>query len=343
MPTSTATKIAFVRDERTENWLRSEEVKFTGPSPIRVSEVDRKSSRANQARDLAILPEAVQSYRQALRSGQNLPAIVVYRRANKWMIVDGNNRDQAALDEHFDMERAYILDNSTPSETLLLLTVAANTRNGVRVSESWSLQNAVYLVNLGYTREAVAKALSVSTSAIATHEKDAEAAKRARKLKISGWDTMTMRIRQLIARIPMDKPFIVVAEAAITTKPSYTPEFGEMISSITRASSEEEAISIAIEWADAVLAQYKADKRMGKRGSHTRNVRLSLVSGLGKISAFDMSVFNATFASDQDREILTGRINAAIAKLCDMSYHLNGRDKTEDTVLAALQTVGTDN
>lgn len=335
---STATATVFVKDERTENWLKSHDVKYV-LSTIKIADIDRRASLANQARDTALVPEAVDSYRQALRNGDSLPAIVVHKVNGKYCIVDGNNRYQAAADEKALKGLAYVIDAHTPSETITLLTVSANALNGVRVDKSWALTTALYLVDIGYTREAAAKALTVSVSAVNAHEKERQAGHRAHSLNVSGWNTMQVRVRQIIGRIKLDKAFVIVAEAAIGSNITYSADLSEFVTKVNAASSESEAITLATEWARAVVEHAKQQQRLGKKRS-THNPRLSLVTGLGKVASFNMSTFNASFATDEDRSVIKDRIQSAMAKLIEMSYRLDGKDETEEMVLTIVEDLG---
>lgn len=339
MTTATVTHIAFVKDERTETLLKNHEVNFTGPTVIKLVDIDRKTSRHNQAREQAINPEGVERYRQAMRNGDELPAIVVYKLNGKWIIIDGNNRDQAASDEKYEKCRAYIVDPNTPSETLVLMTVAANATNGMSVDKSWVLNNALYLVETGYSREAVSKALKVSVSAIEAHTRERMAGQRANQLRITNWNTMPIRVRQVIGRIRLDKPFVIVAEAAIATHVPYSADFGAIVTKINNATSEEESLEIATQWAIAITEHYKQNKRMGKQRA-TTNHGMGLLTGLGKVNAFNMGIFNATFATDDNRRILNERIDTALSNLFEMKCRLNGLESTEEVVLNLLDKVG---
>jgi len=340
MTTTTALKTVFAKDERTENWLRSHGVIFTGPVAIKLTDIDRKVSRNNQARDKALIEDAVDSYRQALRNGQALPAIVVHKVGAKYVIVDGNNRDQAANEEKALKAMAYVLDPATPSETITLLTVTANTTNGVRVDKSWSLHNALYLTELGWTKDKAARALNVSVAAISAHEKERNTGKRAVDLRITGWNTMPVRVRQMLGRIKLDKPFVIVAEAAIVTKIGSSTELNETITKINHATTEEEAIEIASQWARATIENAKQNARMGKKHGKTDNPKLSLMTGLGKVSAFNLGIFNATFSTDEDRRIIKERLDTTLEKLLQMRFRLVGKDETEEQVLTLLDNIG---
>jgi hypothetical protein len=336
---TTVTTHAFVKDDRTENWIRSYDVKFSGPKAIHLSDIDRKTSRHNQARPLAINPEGVDRYRQALRNGQKLPAIIVHKVNGKWVIIDGNNRDQAACDEKYETALAYIIDPATPSETILLMTVAANVNNGMAVEKNWSLQNALYLVNSGFAKDVVAKYMNLSVSAISAHQREYNAGVRAAGLRIDRWNDMPIRTRQVIGGIKLDKPFVIMAEAAIATKAAYNPELAATVTAIHAAANEDDAVAIAREWAKAVIEHAKQNERMGRKGA-TSNPKLALLTGLGKVKNFKLGLFNATFATDEDRRVLNNHINDTLKVLLEMKYRLLGKEETEQAILDMVDTLG---
>lgn len=337
--TATAT-ITFVADPRVEAWLKSYDVNFTGPTPIKLSDIDRKASRHNQARREALTAEGVERYSYAIKNGQELPAVVVHRVGNKYVIIDGNHRDQSALNEKKEKIRAYIIDPQTPSETITLMTIAANTMNGIAVDKAWALENALHLVELGYDNKAVAKALNVSVNSIESHYKDRIAGDRARNLNVSNWNKMPVGVRITVARIHLDKPFVIVAEAAIASGTPLTSEFKAFVAELNKAADQTTAVEMATQWAHAVIELAKQQARMGKV-RNTNNPKMGLITGLGKIKAFNLGIFNATFATDEDRKTINKRIDEVLAALTEMKCRLNGRDATQEQLLTLAAGVDT--
>ena len=337
MATTAAATTVFVRDERTESWLKSLDIDFSGPRVIKVENIDRRASLHNQARSTAIVDEVADSYEQALVNGQQLPAIVVYKVNSKYVIIDGNNRFEAAHRRRVESVRAYIVDPSTPSEAIALMTVSANTINGARVDKSWQLTNALYLMEtFGYTKERVSKIMNLSVGAISAHEKERQSGKRAHDLNVTGWDTMTIRVRQILGRIRLDKPFVIISEACIASRFSNATELNTLITQVNNATTEEDAIDLAAKWARLTVGAARQAARQGVKNRKTNNPRLGLLTGMGKISAFNLGTFNATFTTDEDREIVGERIEQCFGVLAQMMFRLKGQEATEDMIVQII-------
>lgn len=336
MATATATTV-FVKDTRVEEWLRSRDIDFTGPRVIRMDQIDRRASFNNQARATAIVPEVAESYEEAIKNGQNLPAIVVYKVNQKYVIIDGNNRLEGAHKAHAEAVRAYIIDPNTPSEAIAMLTVTANTINGARVDKSWQLTNAVWLMETyGYTAKQVSAYMNVSVGAITAHEKERMSGRRAADLNVTGWDTMPVRVRQILGRIRLDRPFVIVAEACIASKFSNAQDLNALATKINGATTEEASIEIAAEWSRLTTAAARQAARQGVKHRTTNNPRLGLLTGLGKITAFNLGSFNAIFTTDEDREVVGERIEESIGVLSSMFKRLKGRDEAERVIMEII-------
>lgn len=336
MANATATTV-FVKDERVESWLRSRDIDFVGPRVIKVDQIDRRTSLNNQARATAIVPEVAESYEEAIKNGQNLPAIVVYKVNNKYVIIDGNNRFEGAHKAHADAVRAYVIDPNTPSEAIAMLTVTANTINGARVDKSWQLTNALYLMDtFGYTAKQVSQYMNLSVAAISAHEKERMSGRRAADLNVTGWDTMPMRVRQIIGRIRLDKPFVIVAEACIAAKFNNAQELNTLATRINHATTEEDSVNIAAEWSRLTTAAARQAARQGVKHRKTNNPRLGLLTGLGKINSFNLGSFNAIFTTDEDREVVGERIEESIGVLSSMFKRLKGRDEAERVIMEII-------
>jgi len=330
----------FVKDPRVESWLKGLDVKFTGPVAIGLDQIDRKASKSNQARDVAIDPEAVEAYRISIRNGDELPALLTFKQGGKYVIIDGNNRLEAGVGEGKNRFNTYVVDPGTKSETITMLTVSANAMNGKTVSRDWRLHNAIYLINAGYTKDAAAAAMKLSVNSLTSFEKDKQAKERADALRAPGWNTLSKTIRERLARIRNDKAFMICVEAAVATKIAYKPSFGETFMEINKAASEGEALTIARDWSKSVIEEAKQLVRMGRSRGSTSNSKLSLMTGLGKVTHFQPGQFNALFNTDEDRQVIGDRIEATLKVLFDLQYRLYGQAETENRVISALESVG---
>lgn len=320
---------SFAPDTRIENWLRSQEVTFTGPTPVRLNDFDVKSSKNNQARDVALVDDAVDAYHQSLKLGDTLPALIVFKRGTKYIIIDGNNRLAAATKFGADRVMCYVVSSDLDSNALMMLTLSANATNGQPVTRAWRLRQAVSLVANGYSKEITARHLKLPVSAIDGFEKARTADARARKLRVQGWEDISTSAREAIARIKLDPVMVMVAETVIGSGVAATAEFKAFTASLNRMASEDDQIAAVQLWARGEREAAAQRRRLG-RVRNMSNPKQSIVSGLGKVQAFDLNNLHTIFASEFDRETLSTKTREAIAKLLAIQYRLHDRNNVDD-------------
>lgn len=332
MATATIKKTVFVQDTKIEQWIKSFDVEFSGPIAINLSAIDDKASKKNQARPEPIIEDAVEAYHQALRNGADLPAIIVFPNGKYFTTVDGNNRIKAAQKYGATRVNAYIIDSKTPSETLLMMTMAANSINGIAPDRTWKLRQATVAIANGWTKELVAKHLNVPISAIDGYERTQNATRRAKTLRITGWDTIPVSTRDTLARVKLDPVFTELTEAVITYALKNTPELRQIVTTVNRESSEGAALETAKRWVTTQRAEAQQLRRMGRVRNIT-NPKNGLLSGLGQIDNFSLTQFHSIFAADTDRDVLSDRINKAVVKLVEMQAKIKGVAETSDWIL----------
>lgn len=333
------TQTAFIADDRVERWLKRNDVTFTGPVAVRLVDIDTRMSRNNQARDVALDAETVESYRIAIRNGEELPALVVVKRGSRYSIIDGNNRQEAARLEEKTRVNCYVVDQNTTAEQLTLLTLSANATNGKSVSKDWKLHQSRTLIAQGYTVERTAAALQVPVTAINAHIKLMETAARARKLRIQGWDTLPKGTREVISRIKLDPVFAMVAEIAISAKVVADGSFKSFVTGLNRMATQEEQQDAVREWGTQAMADARALQQAG-RVRRTYNPKLGLMSGLGNVTAFDTSQVHLAFAQPEERETLSTKIKEALRQLLTIEFKLHDANNVEDWVMEQLTELG---
>jgi hypothetical protein len=327
----------FVAEPRIEAWLRSQEIAFTGPTAIRLSDIDVKTSKANQARDVALVDEAVDSYLQSLKLGDKLPALLVFKRGTKYIIIDGNNRLEAARKYGSDRVLCYVASGDLSSEAILMLTLSANATNGQPVSRAWKLRQSITLIAQGWSKEITAAHLKLPLSAIENYEKQRAADQRARRLRIVGWDDLSATMREYIARLRLDTVLVMVAETAISSQTVASTEFRAFITNVNRMHSEDEQVEAVKLWARGERESAANRRRMG-RVRNMSNPKQSFSTGLGKIQAFDLNHIHTMYSSELDREVLSNKTREAIQKLVAIQYRLHDHNNVDDWLMEAMTT-----
>src|SRR4051812_32649496 len=140
-------------DSQVERFLQEHGVKYAPKTQIPIGLIDEKQSLANQARDVPIVPESVERFTASLRKGEYLPPVVVFPNGNRVVIVDGNNRFASHKKAGSQFVPGFVIDENTPSETIALLTVAANNGHGVTPDLKWRKRQAVHLVSVGFNAD----------------------------------------------------------------------------------------------------------------------------------------------------------------------------------------------
>lgn len=335
---STASTTVFVADNRVENWLKSFDIEYSAATSIRLSDINVKESRKNQARLEAIIPEAVESYQQSIRNGDDLPAVVVHKRGNSYVVIDGNNRLEAARREGAARVMAYIVNGDVSSELLMLMTLSANATNGAPMSKEWKQYCALTLISNGYTKEITAQHLRLPVSSIEGFLRAKNAEERARKLRISGWTDIPSTTRATLARIKLDSVLMLVAEAVVTFQLKNSSELNAIVVEVNKLRSETDAIETARNWCARQKEQAIQLRRMGRKRGIT-NPKMGVLSALGQLNSFPLGQFHTVFSSDGDREVLSERIDQGLKALAEMKAKLVGGEEAQEALLSIAETL----
>ncbi len=150
----------------------------TGPIPegqwafvkIRRSEIDREKSRKNQSRlDSPIILENLARMGKAMEQGTKMPAVAVWRDEIRYVLIDGNHRDEKS--DGYEYMNAYVVNftKDTAGENVKrwLTKSAANDLNGQLPSDSTKIHHAVDEVEEhGMSEEEASKVFGVPKNKI---------------------------------------------------------------------------------------------------------------------------------------------------------------------------------
>lgn len=312
---------AIPRSEQVEAWLTSRGVKFAPARWLPLDKIKHSESRHNQARAEALDPEVVDRYVVGVKTGDAFPPIVVYKSGAGYMIVDGNHRDESHVRANASQIAAYILADDTPTDLIEILTIEANTKHGQPTNTAWRIKQAIHLIATGTSAEVATAATGVTQSQITTARRQAKADERARRLGVTGWDTVTPTNRMHLAGVTSDPVFYEAACTVIDTTMA-SMDLQAFIRQIKAAVSEADALRIVGEVAD----QRKA--RMGIKstaGRHHRlhNPRQRFVTALGALMALEPKDITRAFVTDEERKEIANRCSAAAVTLMEMEEVLD--------------------
>ncbi len=255
-----------MRDPKVEQWLTREMVQFEYVSSIAISDIDLEASLKNNSRvGNRLIPWLHERYTVAAKSGDEFPAIIVYRLAPgpaKFRIVEGNHRAHGYLSAGKTSIDAYVIQATMP--VIDVLTRSANAMVGVATTPEDNLNQAIYSVSRGYQNIGQASESfnvtlnSLQSALLANKAKERLAGLRVGKAKPD--DLSTFRLQRLNT-IPND-PALKAAAAVALSSQLTSDQFDDLITAV-KAQRSEEYMLLAVEEFKAkpgIVAQEVATK-----------------------------------------------------------------------------------
>lgn len=309
-----------------EAWLQRRDVKYAPATGIPMAMIDERRSRSNQARKDALVPESVERFANSFREGRPFPPIVCYALGNRLVIIDGNNRHEAAKRAKREFIAGIIIDETTPSELIQLLTVEANNGHGVTPDKAWRIRQANHLVTLGFSDNKAAEASGVTALQMKNARAAAEASARARKLNVVGFDELSDSNKTVINVVKSDPVFLAAARLAVSQRLA-NDQLKDLLRAIKTGRSEAEMLAIVAEQAELFNVEVAA-KRAEKRGvSSPKN---ALVSGVGLITKCDAVALVSQIMTVHDRDTIRRRLDEAVDKILAIQVEMEKLNGLED-------------
>ncbi len=304
-----------------EAWLQRHGIRYAPPTQIPLALIDEKRSRSNQARREPIVLDSVDRFAAAMKAGASFPPIVCYPVGGRLTIVDGNNREAAAKRAGKDKILGIVIDESTPSEIIQLLTVEANTRHGVTPDPTWRVQQAFHLCSLGLSDQAACDAANVSLATMRAARAVRDSDQRANALRITGFKDLPAGTRGALQALRDDPVFYQAARAAVDTGMTIE-EVRNLIREVKSLSSE----GARIEYIGGVVRSRATEnatrKLAGKVNNRLSSPKNNLATGIGKILSVDTSALVRQILTVHDRDEVIKRIKAVDRKMDELKFAL---------------------
>jgi len=250
-------------DSQVERFLQQHGVKYAPKTLIPIGLIDEKSSHGNQARDVPLVPESVERFAVSIRKGEYLPPIIVFPNGNRVTIVDGNNRHAGHKKAGSHTVPGFVIAEDTPSETIVLLTVAANNGHGVTPDLKWRKRQAVHLTSLGFTADKACEAAGITKAQLTDFKGLLYADARAKQHRIPvAWNDLPETSRLALGRIPLDGVFILSAHLVIDTGLD-SKGTQELLRNIKACSSESEQVTFIAKLSEERKAAARARSATG--------------------------------------------------------------------------------
>ncbi len=294
-----------------EKWLQKHGVSYSALRALPLSVIDEKRSRQNQARATPIVQDSVDRFVKSLKEGAQLPPVVGYKSGNRVVLIDGNNRDAACRKFYGPSGniRTFIVHPDTTSETILAMTVDANSNHGVTPDLSWRVTQAVHLNACGYALEKACSFANVTSRQVTDYQRMVRAEQRAKALKIQGFSTLSSNSKLKLMAIPSDPVFMQACLVAVETEMTYE-EVNAFVRETKAQSEEALQIQLIGKVADERKMEKKAREALGKP-KQMKSAKLGLITGLGKIQHADVGAIARQIITDEEREEIITRCYAA--------------------------------
>lgn len=311
----------------TEAWLQRCGVQYAPPTAIPMHMIDEKRSRANQARRDPLVPESVERFTTSFRAGRPFPPIVVYPVGNRLVIVDGNNRHEAAKRAKKESIYGIIISAETTSEMITLLTVEANASHGATPPLDWRVTQAFHLVSLGHGDERSAEAAGITITQLRNARSAREAEQRAKALRIHGFVDIPMTGKQYLNGIKLEQVFHSAAQTAVNSKLTID-QIRDMCRKVKAGRSEHEQLAILAEAQELLLVENAAMKVLNSR--RVSSPKTSLVTGIGLLNKIDPSALVNQIRTTADRDLVMERLKDLETKILDLQVAMEDlRDMEE--------------
>lgn len=317
-------------DSQVERFLQLHGVKYAPKSQIPIDLVDEKSSLQNQARDVPIVPESVDRFTASLRKGEYLPPIVVFPSGTRVTIVDGNNRFAAHKKAGSRFVPGFVIAEDTPSETIVLLTVAANNGHGVTPDLKWRKRQASHLVSVGFTADKACEAAGITKSQLGDFQSLQRADARAKQMGVTGtgWLNLADATKMALGRMSLDSVFYQAARCAIdTSMDSDTARV--MLRDIKATGSENDQIALIGKISDTRKLEAKTKAATGST-NRISSAKQSFITAVGKLMHIDPAELARQTLTDHDRALLIKRADEAGEKLIELQIALGDKAAMRD-------------
>lgn len=326
----------FTKDEAVERWLTNFGVTWDGPLDVKVDAFNMRDSRRNQARSVAIVPEAIDAYQIAMSNGDKFPALVAFQSPNGYVFIDGVNRYTAATKFGATHIKVYVVASTTPSELIASMTMSANVRNGAPVEKKFRVIQAAHLVaSFGFTLDRACALQSVRVSDLRNYQKlvDANNAAERAGIALRSWEELSETTRIELHSIGNAIVFRAAALVAIKGQlPAGGPTkaFVKTIKDALRE-GEEEALKV-VEETGMIMERAANTARVQGRKRSTAP-QLGFLTGVGKILHTDPEKFNRSFITKEDRELAADRLLQVMKHAASLRTELLGRTRVSDDLM----------
>lgn len=224
----------------TARMLRERGIEFS-LQRISLDQVDRETSKHNQARFLPLHEDVVMTYGAAMEAGDIFPPIVLNGTGRKLVVLDGNHRVAAADLVGYKETTAFVATKITPAAAELF-TFEANARHGLPSTIEERLAQGVYLVSIGNRAKEVARALSVPEDKLYRAIATKRGGERLVKVGVKP-DLFSDHLKRRLDSVTSNVVLRPVADIAIKAKLG-ADEINDLVVAVNKFGTEAEQLAV---------------------------------------------------------------------------------------------------
>lgn len=297
-----------------EEWLVARGVPWEFDAAVPIAGIDIAAGLENQARLQPLDEEVVERYAADMIDGAEFPAVLLRRMdgESRPSPVGGNHRLAGAGRAGRSTHPAYLI-GPIDDLTAHLLALEDNRRHGLPLSDEERLYHAVELMNTArYSQDEAAKVAGVAVSKLRLQLQANRASRRAMKLRVNGWNEISVTSRARLSAIDDDRVFAKATRAVVA---GHVP--ATRVSDFVRRVVDSRTVSDAI----AVVEEHVASARRhsyrstGRPPSAARAARVRLLGDLDALLRFDPAGVAADCFTGSDRTRVSEQCKAAARHL----------------------------
>ncbi len=302
-------------DEAKVDWM------FDPDVPL--DEFDDEASLRNQARINPIDDDLVDRYAEAMRRGDEFPALLSYRARNGNLVrMDGNHRFKAAQKEKHEAFPAYVVTDAPP-ETIKILTFRANAKHGQPPTFEERIAQGVHLMDNGVRQYEAASVTGLTQQQVSKAWAQVSAERRARRMKIKGFERLSATAKARLQSVHNDAAFFALAQLAVDAALG-VGDISRLVKLVNSERSEDTQVALIHAEADN-LRQRILESAGGVIPQGTRHPRVALLSHLGALEKLDPDAVSNILVDDEERTRIAKRCRALGEQLLSWSDQFGPR------------------
>lgn len=209
-----------MRDVDVETWLNGHKLTWVHEPALELARIDQAASLANQARLEPLNGEVVDRYAEAIKAGDVLPDVIVWRRPRRageqLVTLGGNHRTHAHEKAGSKTLGAYLVECTEAVATVLMYE--DNRRHGLPPSQAERVQQARHLVaTTKMTVKRAAAIVGVGQGSLQVAIQTGDVERRARALSVN-LGALAPSTRFRLAAVRDDRTFVALADLAVAAR-----------------------------------------------------------------------------------------------------------------------------